>query len=59
MIFAAIALVFMRGGISRIHGKMFKRSEDLSSAYFLYLAQYKIAIFIFNLVPYVVLKLAT
>lgn len=58
LIFAAILLVFMRSGISKLHGKMFMLSEeDLSRAYFQYLAQYKIAIFIFNLVPYFALKI--
>jgi Family of unknown function (DUF6868) len=36
---------------------MFGLSEaDLSRAYFQYLAQYKIAIFVLNLVPYVALE---
>ena len=58
LIVAAIMLVVMHGPISRIHAKMFGLSEeDLSRAYFQYLAQYKIAIFVLNLVPYIALKI--
>ena len=58
LLVASIMLAFMRGGMSKIHGKMFELSEvDLSRAYFQYLAQYKIAIFVFNLVPYVALRM--
>ena len=55
---ASILLAFMRGGMSKIHGKMFELSDaDLSRAYFQYLAQYKIAILVLNFVPYISLKL--
>ncbi len=55
---ASIMLAFMRGGMSKIHGKMFELSDaDLSRAYFQYLAQYKIAILVLNFVPYISLKL--
>jgi hypothetical protein len=55
---ASLMLVIMRRAISRLHGKMFALSEaDLARAYFQYLAQYKIAIFMFNIVPYIALRL--
>ena len=42
------------------HGKMFGLSEaDLSRQYFQYVANYKIAIVVFNLVPYIALVLMT
>ena len=42
----------------KIHRKMFGLSEEvLSKEYFRYLANYKIAIFIFNLVPYLALRI--
>jgi len=48
----------MRGMIVGIHGKMFGLAEgDLLRAYFQYLAHYKIAVVVFNLVPYVALVL--
>jgi len=58
LLFSTIAVVAARGAISRIHGGMFGlESADLSRAYFQYLAQYKIAIIIFSLTPYIALKL--
>ncbi len=58
LIFSAIFVVSLRGPISRIHAKMFNLDEsDLSRAYFQYLAQYKIAIIVFNIVPYFALRI--
>lgn len=58
LLFSTVAVVAARGFISRIHGGMFGlESADLSRAYFQYLAQYKIAIIIFSLTPYIALKL--
>lgn len=55
---SSLALILLRGTISRIHGAMFGvEAADLSPAYFQYLAQYKIAIIVFSLTPYVALKL--
>jgi hypothetical protein len=55
---SSIMVITMRGAISRIHGKMFElETVDLSRAYFQYLAQYKIAIIVFSLTPYIALKL--
>jgi hypothetical protein len=59
LVAAAAALIPFRGPISSIHGRMFGLGEaDLSRAYFQYLAHYKIAILVFNLVPYVALRAA-
>ena len=56
LLFSTVMLISMRGMISRIHGKMFGLDEtDVSRAYFQYLAHYKIAIIVFNLVPYLAL----
>jgi hypothetical protein len=56
--FAALLLAYMRGTISKIHGSMFDLDDtDLSRAYFQYLAQYKILIFVFNLMPYLALRI--
>ncbi len=55
---SSIMVIAMRGSISRIHGRMFGlESADLSRAYFQYIAQYKIAIIVFSLTPYIALKL--
>jgi hypothetical protein len=58
LIIAALAIIVMRGSISGIHASMFKIEQDvLSSAYFQYLANYKILIIVFNLVPYLSLRI--
>jgi hypothetical protein len=55
---STISVIAMRESISRMHGKMFGLEPvDLSRAYFQYIAQYKIAIIVFSLTPYVALKL--
>jgi uncharacterized protein DUF6868 len=58
MIFSAIIVIAFRGPILRIHAKMFNLDEKyLSRAYFQYLAQYKIAVIVFNIIPYFALKI--
>ncbi len=55
---SSIIVITTRGPISRIHGSMFGlETADLSRAYFQYIAQYKIAIIVFSLTPYIALKL--
>lgn len=57
LICAALAIVFAGAPIKRLHENMFGLSDvDLSRAYFQYLAQYKIAIVVFNLAPYLALR---
>jgi len=58
LMFSSILLIAIRGVVSRIHGKIFNLDEKyLSQAYFQYLAQYKIAIIVFNIVPYFALRI--
>ena len=60
LIASTLMLIFSQSTISTLHSKLFNLNKaDLPSAYFHYLANYKIAIFIFNLVPYLALKLMT
>ena len=55
---AAFVLVVVRKPIAKIHAKMFGLDEaDLSLLYIQYLGNYKIAIIVLNLVPYIALKL--
>ncbi len=55
---SSITVIAARESIARLHGRMFGlESVDLSRAYFQYIAQYKIAIIVFSLTPYVALKL--
>ncbi len=58
--FSAIAVIALRGPVTRIHAKMFDLDEsDLSRAYFQYLAQYKIAVLMLNIIPYIALYIMT
>lgn len=58
LIIASISVMLLRNTMISLHGKMFGLdSVDLSRAYFQYIAQYKIAIIVFNLVPYIALKI--
>ena len=56
LVFSSLVMMLMRGPISRLHGKMFGLGEeDISRAFYQFVAQYKIAIILFNLVPYLAL----
>ena len=58
LMLSSIFVIAMRGAASRIHGKMFNLDEKyLSQAYFQFLAQCKIAIIVFNVVPYFALRI--
>ncbi|MFT5665318.1 MAG: hypothetical protein ACI9JR_002726 [Gammaproteobacteria bacterium] len=58
LILFSLLLGLMKDSISAIHGKMFSVSEDeLKTIYIKYLANYKILILVFNLVPYIALKI--
>ncbi len=55
---ASIMLVLMRNFIVGIHARMFGvNEEDLSLAYVQYLGNYKVAIIMLNIVPYVALRI--
>ena len=58
LLLSTLALITMRGFITRIHSSLFGLDEkDLGRAYFQYLAQYKIAIIVLNIAPYLALKI--
>lgn len=55
---ATIILVFMRGAMSSIHSKMLHIDEkELSSKYFDFLSNYKVATLVFIVTPYIALKI--
>jgi len=57
LVFSAIILMILKEPISRLHSKLFElNQESLPLIYFRYLGNYKIAILMFNLVPYIALK---
>ena len=56
LLFSTLVLLFGASWASEWHSNMFGVSvEWVRQAYFQYLANYKIAIFIFNLIPYLAL----
>lgn len=58
LLLSTFGVIAMRGAIAGIHSKLFGLDEkDLGRAYFQYLAQYKIAIIVFNIAPYIALKM--
>lgn len=57
-IIACLMLMFFRGMPVKMHSKIFDVDEVfLKQSYFNYLANYKLLIIVFNLVPYMVLRL--
>ena len=55
---SAFVVVALKGVIVKIHSGMFGVDPtNLPSAYFQYLGNYKIAIFVLNVVPWISLKL--
>ena len=58
LMFSTLMLIVMRGFVTKIHSKLFGLDEkDLGRTYFQYLAQYKIAIIVLNIAPYIALKI--
>lgn len=58
LILSSALLITFKQTISNIHSKLFGLDKEiLPLAYFQYLGNYKIAIFILNIVPYTALKL--
>ena len=57
LLLSTLGVITMRKAITGIHAKLFGLDEkDLGRAYFQYLAQYKIAIIVLNIAPYIALK---
>lgn len=58
LIFATVSLFVFRSFVTEIHSRLFGLNEaELAKIYLKYLAYYKIAIFVFNLVPYLALRI--
>lgn len=58
LLYSTIMMVFFKNFAMRIHGKLFNLGqESLETSYFNFLGNFKLAIIIFNLVPYIALKL--
>lgn len=60
MVLTAVILITLKDTIAELHGKMYGLEKaDVLRLYFSYLGNYKVAIFMLNLVPYIVLKIMT
>lgn len=58
LMLASLAIIVWRGPLTRIHNAMFGiNAEQLGPLYFTYLGHYKLLIIVFNLIPYLVLRL--
>ncbi|MEM6572536.1 MAG: DUF6868 family protein [Planctomycetota bacterium] len=59
-VFAALAIVVARKRVSRVHAGMFGlEADEIERQYFAYLAQYKIVVIVFSVVPYLALVAMT
>ena len=57
LMLVAILVAALRSTFVRIHKSMYGLSEEvLLQQYFQYMAQYKIAILVFNFIPYIALR---
>ena len=58
LLISGILVILMRGPISKVHSKVFGLDQkDLGRAYFQYLSQYKIAMMVLSIAPYLALKI--
>lgn len=58
LFYATIVIAFWRDFAKQLHAKIFNVPEEsLDVIYFKYLAYYKLLILVFNLVPYLVLRI--
>jgi hypothetical protein len=58
MLLTTVTLLVGHESIIRIHSRMFGLEKpELQRAYFQYLAQFKIAVLVFSIVPYIALKM--
>ena len=58
LIFSALVLLTAREKISKLLARLFGVEQaNISQLYFQYLAQYKIAIIVFNIAPYLALRI--
>lgn len=58
LMFSTIMIMLCKTWITKLHAKLLNMNEDaLSIEYFRYLANYKVLVIVFNLAPWVALKL--
>ena len=58
LVFASIVVAVAGDALKRIHSSLYGLSDaDLDRAYFQYMANYKIMILVFNLAPYLAMRI--
>tara|TARA_R110000850_G_scaffold62777_10_gene142509 strand:- start:1739 stop:2029 length:291 start_codon:yes stop_codon:yes gene_type:complete len=58
LILSSIMLIVMKGAVSSMHARMFGIDEEsVKAVYFKYLGYYKLLILVFNLAPYLALRI--
>jgi len=58
LLLSVVCVTLIKGPVMNIHSKIFGIDKDeLPFMYFEYLGQYKILIIVFNIVPYIALKI--
>lgn len=58
LMLTTVAMILMRRRITELHSRLFQLERSgLPRIYFQYLAQYKIAIMVLNIAPYLALKI--
>lgn len=58
LMFTSIMLIVWKDPVSKIHARLFAlKQEQVLQEYFQYLANYKIAVLVLNIVPYLALKI--
>ena len=60
LLLTTVLIVLMKGIAIKIHSKMFDiDTKDLNNMYFDYLGKFKVLVIVFNLGPYIALRLMT
>ena len=57
MLISVLAITVFKKSVIRLHSKMFGvNPDDLPLIYFNFIGNYKLVVYVFNLVPYIALK---
>ncbi len=58
LLFSTLAILSLRDWVTSLHGRMFDiDASDLHQSFFKYLAQFKIAVLVLNVVPYLAMRI--
>ena len=58
LVFSTVMLLMMKDFVCRVHGRLFQIAPgELKPIYFRYLANFKLLALVFNLAPYIALKM--